>query len=101
MDTDHLSRMAYDCLIYADDATDVLKSELGAACKDFEEEDQYLAAILDHIVEIEEDPEDYLDSWSLLGRTDIKIFKKKIQALKKHIRKTMQIPLKDRGKPRW
>jgi len=38
--------MAYDCLVYANDATDVLKSELGAACKEFKTEDQYLAAIL-------------------------------------------------------
>jgi hypothetical protein len=101
MDTDYLTRMAYDCLIYADDATDVLRSELGAACKEFKDEDQYLAAILDHVIEIEEDPKDYLDSWSLLGQTDIKAFKKKIQRLKKHIQETMQTPLNDRGKPRW
>ena len=101
MDTDYLTRMTYDCLIYADDATDVLKSELGAACKEFKDEDKYLAAILDHVIEIEEDPKDYLDSWSLLGQTDIKAFKKKIQRLKEHIQETMQTPLKDRGKPRW
>jgi hypothetical protein len=101
MDTDYLSRMAYDCLIYADDATDVLKSELGAACKEFNDEDQYLAAILDHVIEIEQDPKDYLDCWNLLDQTDIEIFQKKIQALRKHIRKTIQTPLKDRGKPRW
>jgi uncharacterized coiled-coil DUF342 family protein len=101
MDTDYLTQMAYDCLIYANDATDVLKSELGAACKEFKTEDEYLAAILDHVTEIEEDPEDYLDWWNLLDQTDIKAFKKKIQRLKKHIQETMQTPLKDRGKPRW
>jgi hypothetical protein len=54
-----------------------------------------------NVIEIEEDPEDYLDWWNLLDQTDIKTFKKKIQALKKHIQQTIQTPLKDRGKPRW
>jgi hypothetical protein len=101
MDTDYLTRMAYDCLIYANDATDVLKSELGAACMEFKEEDQYLAAILRHVIQIEEDPEDYLDCWNLLDQTDIKVFKRKIQSLRKQIQKTIKTPLKDRGKPRW
>jgi hypothetical protein len=97
MDTDYLSRMAYDCLIYADDANDVLKSELGAACREFNTEDEYLAAILDHVVEIEEGPEDYLDWWNLLDQTDIRAFKKNIQRLREHIQKTLKTPLKDRG----
>jgi hypothetical protein len=99
MDTDYLSQMAYDCLIYAADATDILKSELGAACSEFKEEDDYLAGILNHVVEIEEDPEDYLDSWNLLGDTDIKSFKRKIHKLKRHIHKTIQTPFEHRGKP--
>ncbi len=101
MDTDDLTRMAYDCLIYADDATDVLKSELGAACTEFKEEDQYITAILRHVIDIEEDPEGYLDCWNLLEQTDIKVFKRKIRVLRKRIQKTIKTPLKDRGKSRW
>lgn len=96
MDTDDLTRMAYDCLIYANDATDVLKSELGAAAGKFRTEDEYLAAILDHVTAIEEDPENYLDWWNLLDQTDIGSFKKKIQRLRKHIHATMQTPIKER-----
>ncbi len=101
MDTDYLTPMAYDCMRYANDANDVLKSELGAACSEFKTEDEYLQGILGRVKEIEQDPEGYLDWWNLLDQTDINVFKKKIQMLRKHIHKTIETPLKDRGKPRW
>jgi len=39
MDTDYLTEMAYDCIRLAMDATDVLKIELGAACKQYRTEE--------------------------------------------------------------
>jgi len=93
--------MAYECLRYADDATDVLKSELGAACSEFKTEDEYLAGILEKVREIEKDPEDYLDWWNLLDQTDIEVFRGKIRALREHIERTIATPRKDRGKPDW
>ena len=101
MDTDDLTSMAYDCIRYADDVSDILKAELGAACTSFRTEDEYLSGILKHVREIEKDPEEYLDWWNLLDRVDIKVFKRKIRGLREHIQKTINTPLKDRGKPRW
>jgi len=56
MDTDYLTPMAYDCIRLAGDATDVLKSEIGAACCQYRGEDEYLQGILADVKEIEEDP---------------------------------------------
>ena len=101
MDTDDLSSMAYDCIRYAYDVSDILKSELGAACSSFKTEDEYLSGILKHVRGIEKDSEEYLDWWNLLDQVDIKVFKRKIRALREHIEKTINTPLENRGKPRW
>ncbi|RPJ03870.1 MAG: hypothetical protein EHM36_11640 [Deltaproteobacteria bacterium] len=101
MDTDYLTQMAYQCIIYADDATDVLKSELGAACSNYRTEDEYLNGILQHVKRIEKRPQDYLDERNLLDETDIKVFKQKIKTLREHIDKTLATPIGKRGKRRW
>ena len=85
MDTDYLTPMAYDCITLAYDAIDVLRSELGAACMHFDDEDAY-------VKEIEEDPEDYLDDWNLLEETDLTRFRQKIQVLRQHVEKTIATP---------
>jgi hypothetical protein len=99
MDTDDLTPMAYECIRLADEATDMLKSELGAACSDYRTEDDYLKGILEDVKEIEEDPREYLDGWNRLDQTDIQAFKTKITILRAHIEKTIATPLTERGKP--
>lgn len=99
MDTDYLTPLAYECIRLADAATDVLKSEIGAACSQYRDEDAYLTGILCDVREIEDDPEDYLDWWNLLEQTDLAVFKKRIQALREHIEKTLKTPIENRGKP--
>lgn len=99
MDTDDLTPMAYDCIRLADEAIDVLKSELGAKCSRYRTEDDYLSGILEHVKEIEDDPREYLDEWNLLDQTNIRTFKQKLMALREHIEKTIATPLKERGKP--
>jgi hypothetical protein len=101
MDTDYLTPMAYDCIRIADDATDVLKSELGAACSQYRSEDAYLAGILADVIEIEKDPEKYLDWWNLLEQTDITEFTSKIRVLRRHIEKTIKTPIAERGEPEF
>jgi len=101
MDTDYLTQMAYDCIRLANDATDVLKSELGAACGKYRTEDEYLRGILKDVRAIEKDPRGYLDYWNLLEETDIRSFKRKVKILREHIEKTITSPLKERGKPAW
>ena len=101
MDTVYLTPMAYDCIRLADDATDVLRSEIGAACSQYPDEEAYLAGILADVKEIEEDPEDYLDWWNLLEETDIDKFLVKIRILREHIEKTIKTPIAERGEPEF
>lgn len=96
-----MTPMAYDCIQYAYEAADVLSTEIGAACIKFKTEDEYLLGIIEHVKDIEKDPEDYLDFWNLLDNTDIGEFKRKIKALRVHIEKTIDTPFKRRGKPMW
>jgi hypothetical protein len=42
MDTDNLTDMAYQTIILANEATDVLKCELGVLCGKFKSENEYL-----------------------------------------------------------
>ena len=93
--------MAYDCIRIADEATDVLKSEIGAACSQYKSEDAYLHGILSDVKEIEEDPEEYLDWWNLLEQMDVKVFKRNICVLCQHIEKTIQTPIAKRGEPEF
>ena len=97
MDTDDLTQMAYDCIIIANKATGVLKTELGAACSKFKNEDEYLKWVSQKTREIIKNPEDYLDSWSLLDEIDLKNFNIRLIELKDHVQKTIQTPYKDRN----
>jgi hypothetical protein len=97
MDTDYLTPMAYHCIVIANEASDILKSEIGAACSQFEEENEYLKGILKFIIDIEKEPEDYLESLSLLDELDISIFKSAIKRLREHIENTIRIPFEERG----
>jgi hypothetical protein len=101
MDTDYLTPMAYACISLADEASDVLKSEIGAACSDYPDEGAYLAGILAGVKEIEEDPEDYLDWWNLLEETDVDEFVVKVRSLRAHIEQTIATPIAERGKPEF
>ena len=101
MDTDELTPMAYECIRLANEATDVLKSEIGAACSEYRTEDDYLKGILEDVKEIEKDPHEYLDGWNLLDQTNIRTFKRKITILREYIEKTIATPLAERGEPEW
>jgi len=99
MDTDDLTTMAYECIIYASEATDILKTELGATCSKFKTEDKFLLGILKYIKKIENHPYEYLDEWNLLDEIDINVFKIKLQRIRERIEKTINTPLVDRGDP--
>lgn len=101
MDTNDLTEMAYDCIRFANDASDFLKSELGAACSRFKTEEDYLQGIHKYVKTIEARPRAYLDSRNLLDDVDLPTFKQKLKILREHIEKTIATPLKDRGEPGW
>ncbi len=101
MDTDDLTNMAYECIQFANDAVDFLKTEVGAACREYKTEDEYLKAILIQVKEIYKDPEDYLDAWNLLDLINVKDFKIRIKKLERHIKRTIKTPIEKRGATHW
>jgi hypothetical protein len=98
MDTDDLTKMAYDTLWLAHEVLDVLCLEIGATAKDYLTEDEFLRGTLSNLQDISTDPEDYLDSWNCLDSLNSKRFAKGIEALIAHIEKTLDTPQDQRGK---
>ncbi len=65
MDTDDLTEMAWDVIVRAARVSDTLKAELGAMAIRFKTEDAWLRGAREHLVEILENPAEYVDSWNL------------------------------------
>ncbi len=65
MDTDDLSEMAWDVIVCAAHVSDTLKAELGAMASRFKTEDAWLRGVRAHLIEIFEDPAEYVDYWDL------------------------------------
>ena len=103
MDTDDLSDMAYDIIIRAARVSDTLKAELGALSSDYKNENGWLRGVQEHLKEILEDPEDYVDSWNLEeeeGVTAARI-RELADQLYQQAGVVLSTPLKDRGVPDW
>ncbi len=96
MDTDDLSELAYECIIYANEATDILKTELGAECSKHTNEDDYLKAIESYVAAIKDEPDEYLENWCLEEDVDKKQFLISIDLLLKKIEKTINIARAER-----
>lgn len=102
MDTSDLTCMAYECLGLANDAADIMMTEAGALCSRFSTEDDYLRGLLEEVLDIEEDPRDYLDWCGMLETTDIDDFSRRVTTLREHIEKTLQTPIGERGeRTKW
>ena len=67
MDTDDLTEMAYETLTQAHAVCDVLRAGIGASATSFKTEDEFLRGTLEFLDGILADPEEYLESWNLLG----------------------------------
>lgn len=65
MDTDDLTEMAWGVVVHAAQVSDTLKAELGAMVSRFKTEEEWLRGIRAHLVEILEDPAEYVDAWGL------------------------------------
>ncbi len=96
MDTDDLTDLAYKCIIYADEATGILKTELGAECRNHSSEDDYLRSIKSYVNSIKDNPEEYLDSWNLIEEVEISHFLISIEKLLKHIKSTQELSVIER-----
>ena len=64
-------------------------------------EDEYLKGILKYVTRIEAHPVSYLDSWNLLEHTNRHSFKRSIQGLCEHIKKTMATPRDSVDQRNW
>ncbi len=98
MDTDDLTNMAYENIRIAAYFNDYLKAELGAMSGQFKEEEEYLGAMLAHVIEIRKHPRSYLESWNIENETNIKTFRQNIVQLENHIDKTIQTPKAKRSR---
>jgi hypothetical protein len=83
MDTDYLTRMAYEIIIKANEILDVLKTEIAASCARYDTEDSFLTGTLQFINRKIADPEPFLDFWNYLDEIDIDQFKKKFKGVQK------------------
>ena len=90
MDTDDLTEMAYEIIVRADYILDVLRTEIGASCAKYEDEESFLKGTLDFISRKIKNPESYLDFWNYLDElSDLKTF----------IIKVIDTPLQNRREP--
>jgi hypothetical protein len=92
LDTDDLTEMAYQTLILADEATDILKCELGILCGKCQTEDEYLARVLGYLAVLSKEPEEFLDYWGLLDETDVPVFVDKLDKLRQYVEATLYTP---------
>lgn len=99
MDTDDLTEMAYQTIILADEATDVLTCEFGILCGKCRTEDEYLAHVLEYVAALSKEPEDFLDYRGLLDVTDVQSFIEKLDTLRRHIETTLKTPYLERDRP--
>jgi hypothetical protein len=99
MDTDDLTEMAYETLPQAHAVCDVLRAEIGASAASFKTEDEFLHGTLAFLDDILADPEDYLESWDLLGDMSARSLVTGIRVVRNHVMATLNTPVEQRGKP--
>jgi hypothetical protein len=103
MDTDDLTEMAWGVIVSASQVSDTLKAELGSKASRFRTEDEWLQGIRAHLVEIVEDPAEYVDSWNLenteaVTPTMIGSF---AAELRDRADSVLSIPMNKRGSRSW
>ncbi len=89
MDTDFLSKEAYNLICMAESFDDTLKTFMGASCSQHENEDGCLKEFLELYDEIEEEPEEYFEDWGIPKIENIEEYKSKLDELRKETKKVM------------
>lgn len=98
MDTDYLTKKAYDVLIReSDKISEFLCCDIGSMAKKYSDEKSYMAGVFDFLQEIADDPLDYLESWNLEDDTDCELFLQKIKKLIEKVEKVAACPASKRG----
>lgn len=65
MDTDEFSEMAWDIIVRSARISDTLKAELGMMSNKYNSEYEWLQGVRNHLKEIINAPEEYVDYWNL------------------------------------
>jgi hypothetical protein len=101
MDTDDFSQMARGIIARAARVSDTLKAELGALSARFSTEDEWLQGIRKHLCEIVQDPDEYVESWSLEESegVDPKTIRNLAGKLGSQVDRVLAVPLSERGQP--
>jgi hypothetical protein len=99
MDTDDLTRAAYDALIVGSDKiSKVLCSYIGVGASQFQDEDSYLAATYKGIRYFSDRPEEFLQRWDVEDEgLDADEFGKELAKLAEEILAVMNTPKEERG----
>ena len=101
MDTDYLSKEAYNLICIAASFDDSLKALMGASCSQHKNEDECLTGFLELYDEIEKDPEDYFDEWGTPEVDNIQDYKRKLDDLRKETNKVMQMDESNKHFEEW
>lgn len=99
MDTDDLTKMAYEIIKRADNVVDVLCTEIGASAFDKKTEDDFLHGVAVFLRRILKSPRSYLDNWNYLEEINIKTFQNEVTELLAYVEKVLTTPYGQRGKP--
>jgi hypothetical protein len=97
MDTDELTKMAYECLRIAESTCYTLTIEFGAMSNNFKSENDYLKGILKRAKNIKRRPLEFIEYWGLEKELSRKSLISCLKNLENHIEKTLETPIQDRG----
>jgi RNA processing factor Prp31 len=99
MDTDEYSEMAWEIIVQAARISDTLKTELGMMSNKYNSEDEWLRGVSNHLKEIINKPEEYVDYWNLQEEEGItpEEIKKLAENLLCQSEMLLVTPLKGRG----
>jgi hypothetical protein len=103
MDTDDLTKRAWDVIVRAACISDTLKAELGAMACRFQSEDEWLQGAHAHLKEIADDLAEYVDYWDLENEESTTATMIGICAaeLCSQVDKILAMPMNKRGAREW
>jgi hypothetical protein len=81
----------------------ILKAELGAMSRHFQNEDGWLRGVRDHLGEIIEDPDEYVDYWNLEEAEDLSatMIEECSGELYSRVNEILATSLSNRGRREW
>lgn len=103
MDTDDLTEMAWGIIVSASHVSDTLKAELGAMASLFNTEDEWLQGVRALLLEIFEDPAEYVDSWDLENAEAVTatMMGSFAAELRDRVDSVLSMPMNKRGSRSW